>query len=153
VLNHREVNFVCTPHVVISHYSQSIVFWNSYSKSLRTKNESIFCPMLRDFRKSFAFWKVSRLRPFVRRVRATCRWRWVCSFCGMIRRGENRSTRRQTYPNITLSTTNFTWTVLGSNPGLCGERPTTNRLSDGTTFRTKLNLINSFFFLRSVLST
>jgi hypothetical protein len=32
----------------------------------------------------------------------------------------------------TLSTTNPTWTERGSNPGLLGERPTTNRLSHGT---------------------
>jgi hypothetical protein len=35
--------------------------------------------------------------------------------------GENRSTRRETCPSATLSTTNPTWTDLGSNPGLrCG---------------------------------
>jgi hypothetical protein len=41
-------------------------------------------------------------------------------------------TRRKTCPSATLSTTNFTWTDPGSNPGLCGERPATNRLSHGT---------------------
>jgi hypothetical protein len=34
--------------------------------------------------------------------------------------------------SATLSTTNPTWTDLGSNPGLRGERPATNRLSHGT---------------------
>jgi hypothetical protein len=43
--------------------------------------------------------------------------------------GENRSTREKTCPNATLSTT---WTHLGSNPGLRGERPANNRLSHGT---------------------
>jgi hypothetical protein len=33
-----------------------------------------------------------------------------------------------------LSTTNPTLTDLGSNPGLCGERPATDRLSHGTAF-------------------
>jgi hypothetical protein len=42
--------------------------------------------------------------------------------------GENRSTRRKTCPSATLSTTNPTWT----DPGLGGEKPTTNRLSHGT---------------------
>jgi hypothetical protein len=39
-----------------------------------------------------------------------------------------------TCPNATLSTTNLTWTDLGSNPGLRGERPATNRLSHGTAY-------------------
>jgi hypothetical protein len=42
------------------------------------------------------------------------------------------TTRRKTCPSATLSTTNLTWTYLGSNPGLRGERPATNRLSHGT---------------------
>lgn len=32
------------------------------------------------------------------------------------------------YPSVTFSTTNPTWTVLGVNPWLCGERPVTNCL-------------------------
>ena len=36
-----------------------------------------FCTMLPYFRKSFGFWKVPRLRPFVLLVRETCRWRGV----------------------------------------------------------------------------
>jgi hypothetical protein len=47
--------------------------------------------------------------------------------------GENRSTRRKTCPSATLSTTHPTWTAQGSNPGVRGERPATNRLSQGTT--------------------
>jgi hypothetical protein len=35
-------------------------------------------------------------------------------------------------PSATLSTTNPTWIDPGSNPGLHGERPATNRLSHGT---------------------
>jgi hypothetical protein len=46
--------------------------------------------------------------------------------------GENGSTRGKTYPCATFSTTNPTWTDPGSNPGLRGERPATNRLSHGT---------------------
>jgi hypothetical protein len=46
--------------------------------------------------------------------------------------GENRSPRRKTCPSAILSTTNPTWTDLGSNPGLRGERPATNHLSHGT---------------------
>jgi hypothetical protein len=46
--------------------------------------------------------------------------------------GENRSTRGKTCSSATLSTTNPAWTDPGSNPGLRGERPATNRLSLGT---------------------
>jgi hypothetical protein len=45
---------------------------------------------------------------------------------------ENRSTRGKTCPSATLSTTKPTWTDPGPNPGLRGDRPTTNRLSHGT---------------------
>jgi hypothetical protein len=34
--------------------------------------------------------------------------------------GENQSTREKTRPTATLSTTNPTWTDLGSNQGLRG---------------------------------
>jgi len=34
-------------------------------------------------------------------------------------------------PNVTLSTTNPTWTGLGLNLGLCGKRLESNQLSDG----------------------
>jgi hypothetical protein len=46
--------------------------------------------------------------------------------------GENRSTLGKTCPSATLPTINPTWTDPGSNSGLRGERPATNRLSDGT---------------------
>jgi hypothetical protein len=48
--------------------------------------------------------------------------------------GENRSTQGETCPSATLFTINPTWTDPGSNPGLRGERPATNRLSYGTAF-------------------
>jgi hypothetical protein len=48
---------------------------------------------------------------------------------------EKPTTRRKTCPSATLSTTNFTWTDPGSNPGLRGERPATNRLNHGTAKR------------------
>jgi hypothetical protein len=34
-------------------------------------------------------------------------------------------------PNATLSTTNLTWIVLGSNPSFCDERPATDRQFEG----------------------
>jgi hypothetical protein len=55
--------------------------------------------------------------------------------------GENRSTRGKTCPIATLSITNPTWTDPGSNPGLRGERPATNRLSHGRPTRS-LNVIS-----------
>jgi hypothetical protein len=50
----------------------------------------------------------------------------------MILTGENRSIRGKTCPSATSSTTNPKWTDPGSNPGLCGGRAATNRLSHGT---------------------
>jgi hypothetical protein len=63
------------------------------------------------------------------------------------------TTRRKTCPSATLSTTNLTWTDLGSNPGLRGERPATNRLSHGTVIVTwlvyiKINSDNPFFLCK-----
>jgi hypothetical protein len=56
--------------------------------------------------------------------------------------GENRSTRGNTCPSAILSTTNPTWTDPGSNPGLRGERPANNRLSNGTVItNTNTNLL------------
>jgi hypothetical protein len=49
--------------------------------------------------------------------------------------GENRSTRGKTCPSATLSTANPTCTDPGSNTGLRGERPATNRLKHGTSVR------------------
>jgi hypothetical protein len=45
---------------------------------------------------------------------------------------KNRRIWGKTCPSATLSTTNPTWTDLGSNPALCGERSATNRLNYGT---------------------
>jgi hypothetical protein len=46
--------------------------------------------------------------------------------------GENRRTRGKNCPSATLSTTNPTWTDLGSNLGPCGGTPAANRLSHDT---------------------
>jgi hypothetical protein len=54
---------------------------------------------------------------------------------------ENRSTQGKTCPSATLSTTNPTWTEPGSNPGLHGERPATNRLSHGTALVCRFHLL------------
>jgi hypothetical protein len=62
---------------------------------------------LPEFRKSTAFRKVPRLRPFERLVRATRR-RWVWSIGGTI----YRSTGRKTCPNGTSFTSSLIWTVL-----------------------------------------
>ena len=59
------------------------------------KSESTFpfqCPtppLPPNLIKSIAFWKVSRLRPFVLLIKETCRWRWVGNIGGMVLTGEN----------------------------------------------------------------
>jgi hypothetical protein len=50
----------------------------------------------------------------------------------MILTGESQRTRRKTCPSATLSSRSLTWTDSSGNPGLRGDRPTTNRLSHGT---------------------
>jgi hypothetical protein len=62
---------------------------------------------------------------------------------------ENLSTRGKTCPSATLSTTNPTWTDAGSNPGLRGERPKTNRLSHGTAIFTVFHVGRIFVTFRS----
>jgi hypothetical protein len=49
----------------------------------------------------------------------------------MILTGENQIIQRQSCPSATLHTTNPTWTDLGANPGLHGEKPAANHLSYG----------------------
>jgi hypothetical protein len=66
--------------------------------------------------------------------------------------GENRRTRRKTCPSATLSTTNPTWTDPGSNSGLRGERPATNRLSHGTAF-SKIDRTAQMYLRISCLSS
>jgi len=56
----------------------------------------------------------------------------VWSIGGIIFIGDNRSSRRKACLSAALSTTVFAWSGLRSIPGLCGERPATNRLSHGT---------------------
>jgi hypothetical protein len=54
---------------------------------------------------------------------------WIWGKGGMILTGKNRRSRRKTYPGVTFSTTNPTWTALGTNPAQRDEKPTTNRLT------------------------
>jgi len=58
------------------------------------------------------------------------------SIGGMILTGEKRSTalKRKTCPSATLSTINQTWTDLGLNLGLIGDRTVSNCLSHGTAY-------------------
>jgi hypothetical protein len=58
-----------------------------------------------------------------------------CGAVGRMRIGRgNRSSRRKPVPSATSSTTSPTSLDLGSNPGLRGGKPATNRLSYGTAF-------------------
>lgn len=65
-------------------------------------------------------------------VRATSRWRWVWRIGEMTLTGRNLGTQTKTSPSATSSTTNLTWTSLGSNPCLRNENPAYNRLSHVT---------------------
>jgi hypothetical protein len=59
-------------------------------------------------------------------------WHKLESDGGMILTGEPKNSEKKTCPSATLCTTNPTWTDPGAKPGLCGERPATNRLRHGT---------------------
>jgi hypothetical protein len=60
-------------------------------------------------------------------------------------------------PSATLSTTNPTWIDAGSNPGLRGERPATNRLSHGTallyTYINRILYLNIYILIRDIKLT
>jgi hypothetical protein len=57
------------------------------------------------------------------------RMKRLWSVVGILLIEENRSKRGKPCPNAIFSTTNLSWTGLVLNPGLCGERPTTERLT------------------------
>ena len=71
---------------------------------------------------------------------ATLWWRWFVFFVFPCNgtpvewnwQGKTEVPGEKTCPSATLSTTNPTWTDRGSSPALRGERPATNRLSNGT---------------------
>jgi hypothetical protein len=52
---------------------------------------------------------------------------WIWSFSRVILTGKNWRTCRKACHSATLSIINPTWTALGANLGLCGEKPATNR--------------------------
>jgi hypothetical protein len=60
----------------------------------------------------------------------------------MLLSGENQRTRRETFPSTTLSTTNPTWTALGTNLGPRSEKLATNCLSYGTASKQRMLLLN-----------
>jgi hypothetical protein len=63
----------------------------------------------------------------------------------------NRRTRRKTCPIATLSTKNPTWTDLGANPGLSGDRPATNRqihgMAQAGVLTTRTGTLKRFWFV------
>jgi hypothetical protein len=77
---------------------------------------------------TLAYYALPRLYEFGER-----RWNYILT-------GENRKTRRKTYPTVTLSTTNPTWVDPGTNPGLRGERPAINDLSHDTATISQVNI-------------
>ena len=85
----------------------------------------VFCPLLLDIWESICL-KVPRLIPFVLLIKVMLRWRCLCCFGGMILTGSTEIPVDKPVPTLFLSATNPTWTVLGSDPGLRGEKPPTN---------------------------
>ena len=79
----------------------------------------------------------SRYSPACPSGESSSRWRWVWSMGRMT--PENPSIHSSTYSSATLAP-DLTWTNPGSNPGLCGDRPATNRVTHDTVF---LNILNT----------
>jgi hypothetical protein len=63
---------------------------------------------------------------------------FVCSIGVITLTGKNQSTWRKTCPSSVLSTINPTWTSLGSDTGLCGDRLVINHNS--LVFQLKFNM-------------
>ena len=84
-------------------------------------------------------------------VKTTCRRRSVRGIVGITPTKETRSTRKKTFSNATLSTTNPTWSGLESSPGLLRQKPATNGLSHGYALKTEtyLNNIRKFSLYRA----
>ena len=76
------------------------------------------------------------------------------SISGMIMTGENRITRRRTCPSASMSTTNLTRSDVQSTPGLRGEKPAANRLSQSLCSHLfiRRDLTNSKIFLVRIAS-
>lgn len=53
----------------------------------------------------------------------------ICGNAAMIITGESRNILRDICFGVNFSTTDYTWTHLGSNPDVYGEWPATDRLS------------------------
>ena len=86
-----------------------------------------FYLMLPDFGNGVALSEGFQTSPFVLPVRATRRWRLLCSTTGMILKGENPK-----YSAKNLSQCHFVHiTDLGPNQGLLGVRPPTTSLGHG----------------------
>lgn len=78
-------------------------------------------PMHPDFRNN-CFLKPSWLCPHALLIRITHRWRRVWTIGGMKLTADSSSSRRKTFPSVTLPITNLKRTGTGSNPVfLCGE--------------------------------
>jgi len=93
----------------------------SFSPLTKKKVRVLLHPERRHFWNSADFWKVPTQTWACLRVRATCGWIRVLNIGGMI----------LTCASATLSTIIITRTDRGSNTGLHGERPATNRPCHG----------------------
>jgi hypothetical protein len=113
------------------------LWYQRLANTLKTKTRWLVVP---DIWKSFALWKVPSLRPFVLLIKSSIKVVSVEQWWNGTDRG-NRSAGRKARPIATWSTTNVTGNGLVSNPGLRGEKLSTNRLSQGTAKRLELTWI------------
>jgi hypothetical protein len=125
--------FVCCYYINKECKHWSNLLWQILSRSVALKTSRLKCKRWCSIVTMEWDYVSVELRPLTRPLstpQMIHEWIWISG--GMIFIGENWRTRRKIHPSATLSTTNPTWTALGANPGLCGEKPATNRLSYGT---------------------
>jgi hypothetical protein len=117
-------------HIILTE-ANCFIFEVRTSYSLQ-RVQVFLCPMFPDILKMISF-EVPTLRPLVLPMRVVWRWTSVEHWRNDTWRGK-RKYWEGLCRSATLSATNPTWTGLGSNPALRGERPATN-LSPSTALK------------------
>jgi hypothetical protein len=108
--------------------------------NIRPVPDNRVCLMLTDFCMNVAFLEVTRRRLFAVLVREVCRYRQVWNTGRTKLTEESQSTRRKTCHGATLSTTNLTWTGLGSKCVICEALSLGNNRSSSNLAENTLNL-------------
>ena len=116
------------------------------SSGPKKKVKVLIYPVLPDFRKSIAFWKVSRLHQFVLMIRATYRWRWVQNIGGMTLTGKTEVLGEKPVP-APLCSTQFSHGLIWDRArasAVKGGRITAWATAQPNSTKIKLQRLNSY---------